>query len=673
MPINPIRAALDELEAAGEAFSGRRIGRRLRIEEGLVYTPQSVVSVDEARTMIRQAIREYLALEHPKHMLLIKAPPGVGKTTIAVEMAEAYAGAGKRVFYAGPRRDFFQDIRDASNRPAWWYDWISRSLAQAEDLPALCRYYGEIEQWMQRGYQAIDFCSNPKICGWAFIQDGCPWHAQKRQLEPIIFGQHAHIALGHPMMEQIALIIGDENPLDAFMHNWEVPGDKIVPEGISFEEPITELLYALSGMAAKKGVTEGETLLKGLGGAARVLEICEEYTVEAAEAAAPNLRSAGDVDAAPYFHIFTLAAMLVDEAKLALAGKPYAHRVYVERGADEEKGSLHLLRRRPITAHAHGKHVVWLDGTGDPHIYGTLFGRAVDVVTVDVALQGRVFQVVDRTNGKGSLVKDGKPTAKAGQLKQQIEHIIRSQGYREPAVIGFEALEGEIPGVATAHFYGARGTNRFETCDAIIIAGTPQPRKLELDKQARMLYDAKQHPAPFDTTWSDRNRTYRYVGPDGTHYSYPVGGCWADADLQALLWQKREAEIIQDAHRGRPVTRAVDIWLLTNIPLDELPPSELISVQQLFGAPDGVDPYRWGDVLALADLFFEEGEPLGAPDIVDVLKVSRKVATHYWERLLETQPERWTVDRVAYAKNAGRPRRILRPLNTSRNKFSLNT
>ncbi len=335
---NPIRAALDEIKRRGEAHGARAIGRRLRAEPGLIQTQRSVVTVDEARAIIRRAIQEYLAVQNPTHMLLIKAPPGVGKTTIAVDVAEQHASGGQRVLYAGPRRDFFLDIQGVSSRPVWWYAWLSRALAEADDLPSLCRYHVEIEQWMHRGYQAIDFCNNPKVCGWEYINDGCPWHAQKRQQEPIIFGQHAHIALGHPLMEQVALIIGDENPLDAFMHNWEIPADKIVPEGIAFDEPITELLYALAGVAGGPKILEGEALLAALGGAQRVHDICDAYALASAAAQAPNLRSAGDVEEAPYFHLFALAGLLRDEAALALTGRPYAHRVYAGKSDKSTKG-----------------------------------------------------------------------------------------------------------------------------------------------------------------------------------------------------------------------------------------------------------------------------------------------------------------------------------------------
>ena len=59
-----------------------------------------------------------------------------------------------------------------------------------------------------------------------------------------------------------------------------------------------------------------------------------------------------------------------------------------------------------------------------------------------------------------------------------------------------------------------------------------------------------------------RNKCRKYAR------EYPAGGFWADDDLQALVWQLREAEILQAVHRARPVHRPVPIFLLCNLPLD---------------------------------------------------------------------------------------------------------
>ncbi len=112
------------------------------------------------------------------------------------------------------------------------------------------------------------------------------------------------------------------------------------------------------------------------------------------------------------------------------------------------------------------------------------------------------------------------------------------------------------------------------------------------------------------------------------------------------------------------MTRQVDVWLLTNVPIDDLPPSELLSIQELFGAPEGVDAYRWLEVLDIADAFHEAGTPLRSVDLVERLKVSPYTARHYLDCLETQQRGRWRAEKVLVPNKAGkvgRPAQALVP------------
>jgi len=66
-----------------------------------------------------------------------------------------------------------------------------------------------------------------------------------------------------------------------------------------------------------------------------------------------------------------------------------------------------------------------------------------------------------------------------------------------------------------------------------------------------------------------------------------------------VLEMTREDEIIQVAHRIRPDNHEGEIWLLTNIPIDSLPPDELLTMRQVMDAPERVDVFKWGKVQQL--------------------------------------------------------------------------
>ena len=35
-------------------------------------------------------------------------------------------------------------------------------------------------KWLARGYDALDLCANPRVCGWDVIANSCPYHKQKK-------------------------------------------------------------------------------------------------------------------------------------------------------------------------------------------------------------------------------------------------------------------------------------------------------------------------------------------------------------------------------------------------------------------------------------------------------------------------------------------------------------
>lgn len=607
--------------------------RYRREEKRVVRADIETVSFEEAREVIREAMATYVALEHPTHKLLIKVPPGVGKTTEAVHLAERIAAQGKRVLYCGPRHDFFQDILVAASHKTWWYEWLPRQRGDEQTgKDETCRYPNQIKTFFDRGYdEGTAFCS--RVCGWDYVNEMCVFHAQKKVRHPIIYAQHQHITSGHPLLDTIDVVIGDESPIGVFPREWVIPIKHIIPDDMDLAEPFTELLYRMRDLAESGGSFEGAALFEALGGAAYVHEVTPTSLNLTAEAVIPFFHRADDVEKIDYFHLPALATLLRMEAAEVQAGRDYPHRIIVK---DRE---LRLYLRRDLGEALRAKPTIWLDATANPHLYRKVTGWQIEVVEPKVALRGRIFQVWNTANTKTSLVKNKVPTAKAERVKRQIEQIIQKHGYGRDkvAVMTYQALGGMLADYEHGHFFAARGTNRFEHCEALIVIGTPQPSTTELLKQARMLFWDRM--PVFQEAWTDKDLTFDYISPDGRSYSIPAAGWWGDADLEALLWQNREAEIIQTAHRVRPVLYEKDVWLLLNLPIDELPPDELLSVQELFGAPDGVDPYRWPEIVAVAQQRAAERGFVTAADFVDALGCKRDAANRYVDCLIDQFPE----------------------------------
>lgn len=549
--------------------------------------------VSDARQIIRDAIRDYLSDPFPTEILLVKALPGTGKTTAAVEVVDEIAASGYRVAYAGPRHDLYQDVIAKSKTPAEWYEWLPR---QAEDPDAgkiqTCNYVAQMAEWLNKGYPAMNFCSG--VCGWDYVNKNCVYHAQKKRAERVIYIQHQHVTLGHPL--KFHVIFGDESPLAAFTHGWRIPANWILPPGMDPTEPLTEVLYwlTLAAQSADRAVM-GPELMEVLGGPETVLAACEVFEFPLSAIAYGSIHRPEEVENAPYFHLPHLVDLLAREARQAAAGVDYPHRVIVA------PGSLTLLlRRQPDDL---PPHVVWLDATGRPEIYQKIFRRPVKVVDAMPRIHGRIYQVVDRANGKSAITGAGDDLPlKAQQLESLVKKIIQDHGYERPSIISFKGFveKSELRKLAkTGHFYAARGTNEHEDADAIFILGAPQSNIYDVVKLAKMIYFERD--TAFRVEWSTREAVYNYVAPDGLGRSYPVSGFWNDPDLQSVLEMIREDEIIQAAHRGRPVNKPVDIWLLTNIPIPSLPPDDLLTMRKVMSAPEGVDIFKWERLQQIAD------------------------------------------------------------------------
>jgi hypothetical protein len=647
----------------GEPQRVRPLQRRVQAIQRPAAQPvqKKPSSIDRAREELLHAAQAYIDDPTPTDVLVLAAQPGVGKTYLAVQIAEAVARSGKRVLYCAPRRDFFDDIQKASiavngdaQQLPLWYPWQARTTEQA-DGSTPCLYPRAMESWLAKGHAAINLCSS-KLCGWQYVSgdNACPYHRQKEQREPIIFGQHAHAVLGHPMLDTASLVIGDENPLSAFFKKWRIPRKHIMPSWLPPDDRLTDLLDTIHTLSQRVEV-EGEDPLSGTAllaelGGAEVVMAAVANPVDIGKS--PFVRNQADVTRADYNHVAALCGMLEREAEEALAGRACIDRVIVT--AD----GLTLLQGYEANSML-PPHVIWLDATANEDIYAELFApRKVRIVRPHVEQSGSILQVTDRSwarttliSQEGELAADDDGSAHLPQLQQVTRRIVEKGrslyddtapvGYSRPAVITYKDLKQTVfADVSGLHFYGNRGSNALQEVDALIVAGTPQPPQHEVVTMAKMLF--KRRTRPFDTAWRQRWKTFDGQFDDaGNSLAYPVS-TFVDPDLQAIHWQLCEAELIQAVHRARPVIRDVDVWLLSNRPLDFTPIKHLFTLRELLtdgGTPQGFDPWTWSTVLPWANERFrrvDDGQiAFDSRELRDTFNLTSATAQKYLQALAE--------------------------------------
>ena len=459
--------------------------------------------------------------------------------------------------------------------------------------------------------------------------------------------QHQHIFLGHPLLEEAALLIGDELPMSASTNSWTIPSAEITMNDAA--DDISRVLWSLRSLTTSKPPDDahhwsGKALQNALGGAEEVLKFCQKYNMlrPGVDVDAPDLRDPNDVDRQPYNYLPYLLSLLEQEAIAALNNTAYVERIMVNK-----EGLTLLMRRRP-PKHKLPKHVIWCDGTGDAKLYEQLLCMPVEEVRPRVALAGTVYQIANSINNRSSMDVQAADDAKLRRIRQQIDAIRerpfatqKTSPYQNLVTITYKSVKDALD--ADGHFGAERGTNRFEHCDALVVVGTPQPPTHAIIQTAAMLFDTRITP-PFNPEWTTREVAY-----EGQPFAIPVAGFWSDPDLQMLLEQHRDAELIQTLYRARPLRRQVDVYLLTSIPLRDIV-TKLVQVSELFRAPQGIDAYRWLRVHEWALHMLAERGMITTPELAAYANIQSAAARRWLNALAQQIPH----TSIGKAPSAGR-------------------
>ena len=630
-------------------------------------------NIDFVRDMMRAEMAAYLSNPAPDHMLLVRATPGVGKTTAAVWAALEMARLGKRVQYAGPRHAFYDDILRAADRYGGEYnkfwEWLPRQdgdegRIQHGPKRRTCQHCDAINGWMKKGYKGIDFCSG--ICGWDYVSGGCEYHAQKGRQEPVIFCQHAHVSLGHPLTFDVT--IGDENPMGAFTHVRTIKAGDILgecPPG-RFRQMLEAFIIIAAG-----GYQDGPDMIQALMKQSELdlpelIDVCKTASMplDAVLRGMGPPKTAQEALDAPVWYTPDLVSLMLREFSALQDGRAQIPRVRV--GGNQ----LTLYMRRSPTDRLPA-HVIWLDATANEQIYKALFKRKIKLIKAEPAIEGRIFQVWNRANGKSSLIdvamvddgndgtkKQVKLTDKADHANQLIESLVKRQSYKTPAVISFKDLAKKwefTQEIERGHFYAARGSNAFESCDSIFIVGSPLPTLSAMKRTAGILFFERD--AAFNVKWSRQNVRYNYVDDNGDGWAYPIGNFWGDPDLETIVTAYREEEIIHAAHRVRPVFQKTDVWLLTNIPIDDLPPCRLLSMGEVLSAPGGAHMFRFTKFVETIEQW--DDEVITGKMIAERCKTSLPTAHKYLRMLADTSSD-WELAAIRTGKRGPKSQGVRR-------------
>lgn len=230
--------------------------------------------------------------------------------------------------------------------------------------------------------------------------------------------------------------------------------------------------------------------------------------------------------------------------------------------------------------------LIVLDGTADPMLLARALRRRMEVWKINVERKGEVVQCLGRSFSTASLVSNPAYPTTASKLLEherlwnELTQVLRRERANTPgnrilvvSTLPVEEAARRRQGVAEllekgliwTHFGAVRGINSFTDIKTIVLIGRKQPPAAAVEAVARAYFATD--PKPFDPETSD------YVARRRTLHD-KTGKAWStltqmhpDARVNRVLWQMRQAEVIQAIDRVRPARFPRRIVILNSLDL----------------------------------------------------------------------------------------------------------
>ena len=296
-----------------------------------------------------------------------------------------------------------------------------------------------------------------------------------------------------------------------------------------------------------------------------------------------------------------LVSVLCEEFRKFKQGKDYNSQLALIQTPSKRK-FLRLNLRKHLRI---GKsRLLMLDAYGNAELLSKLTGRDIQPWSMLAAFDAEVIQIVDGYYGittmweKRARVDGGGIPRKALNRLSKAAANIAAKDPEGTVILTWKVIHAHIEKlqnegkfdnrVEIDHFGNLKSSNRHEHKRQVIIIGAPSINPEELLQMAHCIW----HDAPEainDETIKDGNwRPYQYRDEaTGNGYAVEVRE-YKDERLNLLLKISREYEIAQAAHRIRLLLYPGErkIWLLTNLPIDELPPTQITDLDEIIAETD---------------------------------------------------------------------------------------
>ena len=543
------------------------------------HAEQPTITLTDAETQIRDAVTGHLTnYRRGNDQLLLTAPAGVGKTQITATVAIQHAQAtGQTVAVVLPNHVTIDEkINDgtlAGFRHIYGHN--ADNCKQNESAVALTR----------NGYSPGSLiCPTCPALKWCY-QAG--YKSQFRGKENRAYVTN-HLFSDYPQGEDIIII--DELTHAAFIDNSQIwPGDLTnALAKAKFAPAQADLLRAFLAMFAAPalGDLEGLEFYEVLERFYPVLRNVDAWgdgsLVQGALVdialgfANQDRRNAYEAEELPQNFGEKLFALLSEDVRRLNAGQSPTGRVRLVDGRSSRRLAL-TFSRGPLPAWYSKRPTIVLNATADAEVMQDLIGP-VNVLAPNVAIAAgnEVIQDVTRNNAKSTYLGDSPDAQKRraawlDNIRQQIAQ--HPGGESDTVIIAAKALApylgNAFPLARLAHYGALEGRNGLQA--GLTILATAAPVNLAaIQREAAALYPG------IDLTLTRRTVAFDETNASGEALTVEqIDG--TDPRLQRLIWQHRDAAVIQAIHRARLIRQTGrKVVIMFSRPIPGVKPTTLI-------------------------------------------------------------------------------------------------
>lgn len=543
--------------------------------------------ISRARQEVSRAVQEFLertrqrrdageGADIPACRILVKAPPGTGKTEAFVKQARQYCDRdGLRILYLAPTHKLLKEVADKLPGAV---------VLAGREREGQCRRPEVVKKVIEL-HQSVE----RTICRDCPFRDECRYQETLRSVGMqsegiVVLATHEQLAFMREEFEFDAIVI-DESFVEVMQDVIEFHPDRL--EAAKAREPglqagLDRVLAALKedptnvldglrqrGFATPKDFAE---LVAGL----EALTESDTLAIDARQPDGALLGMLSKAVANETWKVLALINQLQREIGLTRAsanGVEYrpAARVTVDRKVETQE-RIGVFRLRPLAA-GKGTPILVLDGTADAALLTPILGAQLESRIISAERNGVVIQATSAQFDRRSMMKW--ESKEAPGYRRNLASFIKGLGTKKPLLITHKDVEKEMQregltgeGWEVAHFGAIRGVDTLKHCDTVIVAGRQQPGPRAVLNVARCLFSDDPEALPADA--EPLPETVRLAGCGA-----PIKTLlYADRRLQAVLAQNREQEIVQAVDRLRLIndgkTRLVIILtsIATDIPVN---------------------------------------------------------------------------------------------------------